>query len=236
MLYKVKNGPIVSRPTRIGNTFIGVTTDLGPFGYYELTVNAPENPPAGQQYVDTGGTFDEVAVTYAPTWELAALPVPAPRVPTETERIAAATAKSNNILLQKQMVAELDNLSDEDLAIVSAIFEKWSPDSVAYAVDAIRTYENVLYKAVQAHTSQSDWFPPAVPALWTLYRNPAAGPQPWVQPTGAQDAYAVAEEVTHPNPNQGGASWIYRSTIPANTTIPGNDGTFDRYWTPVSAV
>jgi len=30
--------------------------------------------------------------------------------------------------------------------------------------------------------------------------------------------------------------WIYESAIAANTTEPGNDGTFDRFWTPIEAV
>ena len=30
--------------------------------------------------------------------------------------------------------------------------------------------------------------------------------------------------------------WIYESAIDANTTEPGRDGTFDRYWTPVEPV
>ena len=70
---------------------------------------------------------------------------------------------------------------------------------------------------------------------------PSAGPiaptvQPWVQPTGAFDAYPVGARVTHDNPNDGGAIWIYESKIPANTTEPGRDGTFDRWWQPISPV
>lgn len=60
--------------------------------------------------------------------------------------------------------------------------------------------------------------------------------EPWVQPTGAHNAYAVGARVTHDNPNAGGAIWIYESKIPANTTEPGRDGTFDRWWQPISPV
>lgn len=67
---------------------------------------------------------------------------------------------------------------------------------------------------------------------------PSEGPigptvQPWVQPTGAHDAYAIGSRVTHDNPNAGGAIWVYESKIPANTTQPGRDGTFDRWWQPI---
>lgn len=58
----------------------------------------------------------------------------------------------------------------------------------------------------------------------------------WVQPTGALDAYGIGDRVTHDNPNDGGAIWVYESTIVGNTTEPGRDGTFDRWWTPIEPV
>ena len=83
--------------------------------------------------------------------------------------------------------------------------------------------EFVMFKCVQAHISQSDWTPPAVPALWTIYYDPAAGPQPWVQPTGAQDAYAIGAQVTH-NGN------LWESTVADNVWEPGVFG-----WTDLGA-
>ena len=50
-------------------------------------------------------------------------------------------------------------------------------------------------------------------------------------PEDSGEAYQV-----HDNPNDSGNLWVYESTIPANTTEPGRDGTFDRYWTPVESV
>ncbi|WP_219463961.1 glycosyl hydrolase family 18 protein [Nonomuraea rhizosphaerae] len=41
----------------------------------------------------------------------------------------------------------------------------WAPWT-AYAVGARVTYNGADYECVQAHTSQPDWTPPAVPALW----------------------------------------------------------------------
>jgi hypothetical protein len=74
-----------------------------------------------------------------------------------------------------------------------------------------------------------------VPALFT--RVALEGEiLPWVQPTGAQDAYAIDAEVSHDNPNDGGNIWLYRSKIPANTQEPGRDGTFDRWWEPVELI
>lgn len=62
------------------------------------------------------------------------------------------------------------------------------------------------------------------------------GPQPWVPPTSAADAYAVGAEVTHPNAQDGGALWLFRSAIAANTTEPGTDGSFHRWWTPIEPI
>lgn len=50
-------------------------------------------------------------------------------------------------------------------------------------------------------------------------------PPAWVQPTGAQDAYATGERVTYE-----GA--VYESLIDGNTTVPGSD---PRWWEKVGA-
>lgn len=75
-----------------------------------------------------------------------------------------------------------------------------------------RAYEGILYEAVQAHTTQSGWEPPNVPALfkrvWT-----EEYPE-WVQPAGAHDAYAKGAKVTH-----NGKKWI--STADNNVWEPG---------------
>lgn len=75
-----------------------------------------------------------------------------------------------------------------------------------------RAYEGILYEVVQAHTTQSGWEPPNVPALfkrvWT-----EEYPE-WIQPTGAHDAYAKGAKVTH-----NGKKWI--STAESNVWEPG---------------
>lgn len=43
----------------------------------------------------------------------------------------------------------------------------WAP-GVAYPVGQLVTHGGVTYRAVQAHTSQTGWEPPAVPALWSV--------------------------------------------------------------------
>ena len=127
-----------------------------------------------------------------------------------------------------------ESLSGKELASIASLYPKWKA-GLSVVVDDIYRFQNTLYKVVQAHTTQADWTPPTVPALFTPVAAPGVVPE-WVQPTGAQDAYAVGDQVTHDNPQDGGNVWLYESKIEANTTEPGRDGTFDRYWLPVEAV
>jgi chitinase len=50
----------------------------------------------------------------------------------------------------------------------------WAPN-VAYAVNDTVTYGGVVYKCIQAHTSQVTWEPPNVPALWGVVGTPTSG-------------------------------------------------------------
>jgi len=51
--------------------------------------------------------------------------------------------------------------------LTAPITDAWSP-GVAYSVNDEVVYEGLIYRCLQAHTSQVGWEPPAVPALWDL--------------------------------------------------------------------
>lgn len=76
------------------------------------------------------------------------------------------------------------------------VFAEWA-SGVSYAVGNIRTYGEKLYKCVQAHTSQADWTPDVVPALWTRIGDPAEEWPEWSQPIGAHDAYQIGDKVSY---------------------------------------
>lgn len=98
-------------------------------------------------------------------------------------------------------------------------------------------YDGKLYEVEQTHTAQADWTPDVTPALFRLIPEPSASGYPeWEQPSGAHDAYAKGDRVIHDNPNDGGNIWVYESTYDGNTTEPGRDGTYDRYWIPIERV
>jgi hypothetical protein len=44
----------------------------------------------------------------------------------------------------------------------------WNGNFHHYNVNELVRYRNRIFKCLQAHTSQPNWYPPAVPALWQL--------------------------------------------------------------------
>lgn len=118
------------------------------------------------------------------------------------------------------------------VAASGSTIQPMPPEGVEVSRGQVYDFEGTVYVCVQDHTRMS--FPPdQTPALFTPVR---AQLDPWVQPTGAHDAYGIGDRVTHDNPNDGSNIWVYESTIAANTTEPGRDGTFDRWWTPIELV
>ena len=83
-----------------------------------------------------------------------------------------------------------------------------------YEPGNIRSYEENLYRCVQAHTSQDDWTPDKVPALWTKIGDPTVEFPEWSQPIGSHDAYAKGDKVSHNDKH-------WESTVDGNVWQPG---------------
>ena len=115
----------------------------------------------------------------------------------------------------KQLRALIEMLAitlDDTTALTGVeLFPVWATDTT-YAVGDRVQYNGVLYKCVQAHTSQADWMPDATPALWVIV-SIEEWPE-WIQPTGAHDAYDKDAKVSH-----NGKHW--KSTMDANVYEPG---------------
>lgn len=114
--------------------------------------------------------------------------------------------------LLRQLIEQLSATLDDETALTGVeLFPAWTTGKAYVTGDRVQ-YNGTLYKCVQAHTSQADWTPDATPALWvavSLEEYPA-----WVQPTGAHDAYAAGDKVSH-----NGKRWT--STVDSNTWEPG---------------
>ena len=109
-------------------------------------------------------------------------------------------------------------MTDEEALEHKVLFKLWQP-GLEYQKDEKVRYGDNLYQCIQPHTSQADWMPPAVPALWRAF-SLAEYPE-WVQPLGAHDAYGKGDTVTH---NE--KKWA--SDLDGNTWEPGVYG-----WTEV---
>lgn len=118
----------------------------------------------------------------------------------------------NNAVIKANLIQTAINyLPDEEAETVTALFPQWEEDK-AYAVADRVKYNELLYRCVQAHTSQADWTPDVVPALWV--RTSTEEWPEWVQPTGAHDAYNKGDKVSHNEKH-----WV--SDIDANVYAPG---------------
>ena len=102
-------------------------------------------------------------------------------------------------------------LDDEQAETVTNLFPLWETDT-SYSVDDRRQYNELLYRCVQAHTSQVGWEPPTVPALWV--RTSTEEWPEWIQPQGAHDAYNAGDKCSH-----NGKHWI--SDVDGNVWEPG---------------
>lgn len=110
-------------------------------------------------------------------------------------------------------------LNDEVAIVAPELFKAWEEDTEYVVGDRRRDRtDGFLYKCVQAHTSQSDWEPHNVPALWARVAEPGDEWPEWIQPTGAQDAYMQGDKVSHD-----GKHWV--SAIDNNVWEPGAIGT-----------
>lgn len=110
------------------------------------------------------------------------------------------------------------SLGDEQAMEVATIYDPWK-EGKDYSVGEFVIYgENAvgdpqLYKVAQAHTSQADWTPDAVPALYVAIGLDDNGYPVWSQPTGAHDAYNKGDIVDY-------NGTLYRSLIDGNVYSP----------------
>jgi len=109
------------------------------------------------------------------------------------------------------------DLSQEELDELMDIYEDWkSGESVS--VGDIRRYNSKLYRVIQAHTTQADWTPDTVPALWVAYTPPTTEDGEEIipdfkQPSMAENAYNTGDKVIFEGK-------VYESVIDGNAHSP----------------
>lgn len=87
------------------------------------------------------------------------------------------------------------SLDDETALTAPELFPQWEVGKAYSVGDRVRYGE--LYKVIQAHTSQADWTPDIAVSLFVKVADPAIEWPEWTQPTGAHDAYAKGDKVSH---------------------------------------
>ena len=116
------------------------------------------------------------------------------------------------LTVRESMDAAGAMLTDEQAASVPALYSAWETGT-AYNAGDRRTYGGVLYKCLQAHTSQDDWTPDVAVSLWAtvLIPDPDVIPD-WVQPDST-NAYMKGDKVRY-------NGVVYRSLIDNNVWSP----------------
>ena len=96
----------------------------------------------------------------------------------------------------------VDSDVDASAAAAIALLPAWSAGLTVVSGE-LYGYDGSIYEVVQGHTTQSDWHPDIVPALFNRIYEALPGEDypPWVQPTGAQDAYHIGDRVTYNGQN-----------------------------------
>lgn len=94
----------------------------------------------------------------------------------------------------KEARAAAPTAAADDVIADTALLLPWEPGN--YAIGDVRVHAGQPWRCCQAHDSTGNdaWAPGAAPALWAPYHATSAKwALPYVQPTGAHDAYQAGE-------------------------------------------
>jgi hypothetical protein len=118
-----------------------------------------------------------------------------------------------------------------------ALFSVWQPeqDGLAWianeAVEAgwLRIYNGRTYECIQKHTTQADWQPPNVPALWSLVPDGDEWQSGFLYQVGAEVArngirYLSRRGNNSWTPGTNDSGWLQITPVPAEWYFVGNEG------------
>ena len=149
--------------------------------------------------------------------------------PTEEEQIIEQTNKAME-LLNINFNGLLPNLSDEQALQVPLMFPKWQANKEYVAGDRV-LYLGVLYKVLQAHTSQAGWEPDIAPSLFAknLIVKDENGEQvdiPEFEQPDSTNPYMIGDKVIFEGK-------VYQSLIDNNVWSPSD---YPQGWEEVNEV
>ena len=107
----------------------------------------------------------------------------------------------------------LMSISDEVAEKIPEVFPIWDSNGKQYKVGDRVQYNDVLYKVLQDHTSQTTWTPSDAPSLFAKVLTSTTGePQEWQQPDST-NGYKTGDRVIYNGK-------VYESTIDNNVWSP----------------
>lgn len=132
-----------------------------------------------------------------------------PPVVSSVKEIAPNAAVASLTFVALSESGQFDNVT---IAEHAEQFAEWE-SNIAYSASAIRSYESILYRCIQAHTSQIGWEPSVAVSLWSKISDPNEEWPEWSAPIGSHDAYGKGDKVSH-----NGEKWV--STVDSNVWEP----------------
>lgn len=132
--------------------------------------------------------------------------------------IQNAEAQKAMEMLNMDFQAQVQTLPDEQALLVPSVFPLWQVE-VAYEVNFKVRHKDILYKVLQAHTSQTDWSPDVAVSLFAKVIvgevDPGTGEQvvlDWIQPDST-NPYMKGDRVIF-------KGVVYESTMDNNIWAP----------------
>ena len=106
------------------------------------------------------------------------------------------------------------SLTDEEAVDAVNLYPSWKNNHEYNEVGERVRYDGVLYKVLQAHTSQLAWIPPSAPSLFAKVLIPDENEIPeWEQPDST-NPYMTGDKVSHNDK-------IWESSVDNNVWEPG---------------
>lgn len=106
----------------------------------------------------------------------------------------------------------IKGVSDDVALLIPDVYPVWSGNGVEYKKDMRVTYNSVLYKVLQDHTSQETWIPTDAPSLFAKVLTSTETIPDWEQPS-ADNAYMKGDKVRYNGK-------VYESLIDNNVWAP----------------
>ena len=120
-----------------------------------------------QERGQTIATYDDYTTLYRIEWSPGGIYTVVMCKPEKTPEVQAEVQQAAVLVAQIQAQA----LTDVQAITVKAIYPAYDPNGVQYPVDFKVVDNDVLYKCLQAHTSQESWAPGVAPSLWTAVQT-----------------------------------------------------------------